>query len=69
MQIGSLGAGEVALAFARYALKAGHEILLSNSRGPESLASTVAELGTGAKGRDTSRGLRRTDRVAGGSLD
>lgn len=49
MQIGSLGAGEVALAFARYALKAGHEILLSNSRGPESLASTVAELGTGAK--------------------
>jgi len=37
MLIGILGAGEVALAFSRYALRAGHQVRLSNSRGPESL--------------------------------
>jgi 8-hydroxy-5-deazaflavin:NADPH oxidoreductase len=49
MQIGSLGAGEVAQAFTRYALKAGHQVILCNSRGPESLASTIRELGTAAE--------------------
>ena len=34
MKIGTLGAGEVAQAFAIHLLKAGHEVLLSNSRGP-----------------------------------
>ena len=37
MKIGTLGAGEVAQAFAIHLLKAGHEVLLSNSRGPSSL--------------------------------
>ena len=31
MLIGILGAGEVALAFSRYALRAGHQVRLSNS--------------------------------------
>jgi|SRR6516162_4890127 predicted dinucleotide-binding enzyme len=48
MLIGILGAGEVALAFSRYALRAGHQVQLSNSRGPESLKDVVKELGTGA---------------------
>ena len=48
MLIGILGAGEVALAFSRYALRAGHQVRLSNSRGPESLKDVVKELGTGA---------------------
>jgi 8-hydroxy-5-deazaflavin:NADPH oxidoreductase len=37
MEIGTIGAGALAQAFANQALKAGHKIKLSNSRGPESL--------------------------------
>ena len=48
MKFGTIGAGTVALAFAREALAAGHEVVLSSRRGPESLASKVAELGHGA---------------------
>src|SRR5437660_11845607 len=48
MKFGAIGAGTVALAFAREALAAGHEGVLSSRRGPDSLASTVAELGRGA---------------------
>ncbi len=48
MKFGTIGAGAVALAFAREALAAGHEVVLSSRRGPESLASKVAELGHGA---------------------
>lgn len=45
MKIGLLGAGVVAQAFARHATKAGHEVLFSNSRGPESLKQIVADYG------------------------
>ena len=48
MKFGTIGAGTVALAFAREALATGHEVVLSSRRGPESLASKVAELGHGA---------------------
>ena len=48
MKFGTIGAGTVALAFAREALAAGHEVALSNRRGPESLAGAVAKLGDGA---------------------
>src|ERR1700722_17204104 len=48
MKIGFLGAGVVAQTIAKHALAAGHEAVLSNSRGPESLASLVKELGHGA---------------------
>jgi predicted dinucleotide-binding enzyme len=48
MKFGTIGGGAVALAFARRALAAGHEVALSNRRGPESLAGKVAELGNGA---------------------
>ena len=48
MKFGTIGAGTVALAFARKALATGHEVVLSSRRGPESLASKVAELGHGA---------------------
>src|SRR5260370_12571372 len=49
MKIGTLGAGEVAQAFAIHLLKAGHEVLLSNSRGPSSLQQLVSKLGKGAR--------------------
>jgi 8-hydroxy-5-deazaflavin:NADPH oxidoreductase len=48
MKFGTIGAGAVALAFAREALAAGHEVVLSSRHGPESLAGKVAELGDGA---------------------
>jgi 8-hydroxy-5-deazaflavin:NADPH oxidoreductase len=48
MKIGTIGAGEVALAFAREAIAQGHEVVLSSRRGPEALAAKVAELGKGA---------------------
>jgi predicted dinucleotide-binding enzyme len=49
MRIGTLGAGEVAQAFAIHLLRAGHEVLLSNSRGPSSLNQLVSKLGKGAR--------------------
>jgi hypothetical protein len=48
MKFGTIGAGPVALRFAREALKAGHQVVLSNRRGPDSLADVVAEIGKGA---------------------
>jgi len=48
MKFGTIGAGAVALAFAREALATGHEVALSGRRGPESLVGKVAELGHGA---------------------
>src|SRR5215471_11380251 len=49
MEIGTIGAGDFAQAFAKRALKAGHKLRLSNSRGPESLRELVNQLGPGAK--------------------
>src|SRR6201982_3523044 len=48
MQIGAIGAGAFAQAFAKRALKAGYKVKLSNSRGPESLREIVNRLGPGA---------------------
>jgi predicted dinucleotide-binding enzyme len=48
MKIGFIGAGPVAQTIAKHALSVGHQVVISNSRGPESLASVVAELGSGA---------------------
>jgi Predicted dinucleotide-binding enzymes len=48
MRFGTIGAGEVALAFGREALARGHEVVLSSRRGPDALVDKVAELGHGA---------------------
>jgi 8-hydroxy-5-deazaflavin:NADPH oxidoreductase len=48
MRIGTIGAGEVALAVAREALARGHEIVLSSRSGPGALSGKVTELGRGA---------------------
>jgi predicted dinucleotide-binding enzyme len=44
--IGIVGAGNIGQALARTALRAGREVVIANSRGPESLAPVVADLGT-----------------------
>jgi 8-hydroxy-5-deazaflavin:NADPH oxidoreductase len=49
MLIGFLGAGMNARTMARHFLAAGHQVVLSNSRGPQTLGSVVAELGAGAR--------------------
>jgi predicted dinucleotide-binding enzyme len=43
--IGTIGAGRVAQTIAGLALNAGHQVILSNSRGPESLTQLVSQLG------------------------
>lgn len=48
MEIGTIGAGAFARAFAKKALKAGHQIKLSNNDGPGSLKETMKQLGSGA---------------------
>jgi 8-hydroxy-5-deazaflavin:NADPH oxidoreductase len=48
MEIGTIGAGAFAQAFAKRALKAGHKVKLTNNLGPERLAEIVNQLGPGA---------------------
>jgi predicted dinucleotide-binding enzyme len=48
MKFGTIGAGTVALAFAREAVATGHEVVLSSRRGPDYLADKVAKFGRGA---------------------
>ena len=48
MKIGFLGAGNVTRTFGRHLINAGHTIAVSNSRGPETLADFVADLGPSA---------------------
>jgi predicted dinucleotide-binding enzyme len=45
MEIGTIGAGAFAQAFAKQALKAGHKVKLSNSRGSKTLGEIVSRLG------------------------
>ncbi|MHA6140340.1 NADPH-dependent F420 reductase [Pseudomonas mohnii] len=47
--IGIIGAGAIGAAFARALSRQGIELVIANSRGPESLASLVAELGPTAR--------------------
>jgi predicted dinucleotide-binding enzyme len=53
--IGTIGAGHIGTAVARLSLAAGYDVVLSNSRGPETLAGLVAELGPDASA-DTAQG-------------
>ena len=48
MEIGTIGAGDLAQAFAKRVLRAGHKVKISNSRGPDSLQEIVNHLGPGA---------------------
>src|SRR5450755_3655896 len=43
--VGFIGSGQIGSTIARLAIAAGHQVVLSNSRGPETLADTAAELG------------------------
>ena len=43
--VGFIGSGKFGSTIARLAVAAGHQVVLSNSRGPETLADAVADLG------------------------
>src|SRR4051812_11497394 len=47
--IGLIGSGNIGSTVARLAVDAGYDVVLSNSRGPETLADLVAELGPRAR--------------------
>jgi 8-hydroxy-5-deazaflavin:NADPH oxidoreductase len=47
--IGFIGSGHIGQAIAKQAIAHSHEVVLSNSRGPETLADLVAELGPQAR--------------------
>jgi predicted dinucleotide-binding enzyme len=49
MRIGIIGAGHIGGTLARLFTKAGHEVAVSNSRSPNTLAPLVAELGERAR--------------------
>jgi predicted dinucleotide-binding enzyme len=58
--LGLIGAGHIGSALAQTALDAGYDVVISNSRGPETLADLVAELAA----RPTARGTVRADTAA-----
>jgi 8-hydroxy-5-deazaflavin:NADPH oxidoreductase len=47
--IGIIGAGNIGAQVARLAVANGYKVVISNSRGPETLADLIAELGTNAR--------------------
>ena len=48
MKVGFIGAGNVTRSIGRHLINAGHTVVVSNSRGPETLGEFVAKLGPGA---------------------
>ncbi|HET9021391.1 MAG TPA: NAD(P)-binding domain-containing protein [Ornithinibacter sp.] len=60
---GFIGSGRIGSTVARLAVAAGHDVVLSNSRGPETLADLVAELGPRARAATPDEAARVADVV------
>ena len=63
MKIGVIGAGNIGATAARLFVRAGHEVGISNSRGPDSLRGLVAELGAHARAMTVNDAARFGDLV------
>jgi 8-hydroxy-5-deazaflavin:NADPH oxidoreductase len=61
--IGLIGAGHIGSQVARLAVKSGYDVVISNSRGPETLAPLVAELGAHARAGTADDAARAGDIV------
>jgi predicted dinucleotide-binding enzyme len=61
--IGFIGSGKIGSALARLSVGAGHEVVLSNSRSPESLRGLVEELGSRARAATASGAAEAGDIV------
>lgn len=59
--IGLIGAGHIGSQIARAAVKSGYDVVLSNSRGPETLSALIAELGPKARAAMTAEAARAAD--------
>jgi predicted dinucleotide-binding enzyme len=61
--LGLIGSGHIGSTVARLAIAAGHDVVLSNSRGPETLADLVAELGPHARASTSAEAAEAGDLV------
>ncbi len=61
--IGLIGAGHIGSTVARLAVNAGYDVVLSNSRGPETLSDLVAELGEHARAATAAEAAQAGDLV------
>jgi predicted dinucleotide-binding enzyme len=61
--LGLIGSGHIGSALARAALAHGWDVVLSNSRGPETLADLVAELGPNARAATAAEAAAAADLV------
>jgi predicted dinucleotide-binding enzyme len=61
--IGLIGAGHIGSQLARLAVAHGYDVVISNSRGPETLAALVAELGARARGATPTEAAKAGDIV------
>ena len=60
---GFIGSGNIGSTVARLAVDAGHDVVLSNSRGPETLADLVSDLGPHARAATPQEAARAGDVV------
>ncbi len=61
--IATIGAGNIGFNVAKAAVQAGHHVVLSNSRGPETLSDLVTELGGNARAATTEEAVARAELV------
>ncbi len=61
--IGLIGSGNIGSTLARLAIAAGHDVVLSNSRGPDTLTDLVAELGAKARAATATEAAEAGDLV------
>jgi 8-hydroxy-5-deazaflavin:NADPH oxidoreductase len=61
--IGFIGSGHIGSTVARLAVAAGYDVVMSNSRGPETLSDLVAELGEHARAGTTAEAAAAGDLV------
>lgn len=61
MKIGIIGSGNIGGTAAKLFLNAGHEVAISNSRGPESLTSFVNSVGPNIKGKTVEDAIKFGD--------
>jgi predicted dinucleotide-binding enzyme len=63
MKIGFIGAGNIGGTAAKLFAHAGHEIAISNSRGPETLKAFVSDLGPNARAATVEEAIRFGDMI------
>jgi predicted dinucleotide-binding enzyme len=61
--IGLIGAGHIGSQIARLAVSRGYDVVISNSRGPETLSALVAELGPRARAATAAEAAQSGDIV------